>query len=64
MKLIKKKDKGFMKTFFLRNHLALLLKYQTQQVNFETSQPDSFPNSGLKLTRMDDLVDSIGLKTT
>jgi hypothetical protein len=64
MKLIKKKkDKGFMNCFFKKNYLALLLN-QTQHVNFKTSQPNSFPNSGLKLTCMGDPVDLMGLKAT
>ena len=53
-----------MNLFFLKkNHLALLLN-QTQQFNFKTSQPNSFPNSGLKLTCMGDLIDLMGLKPT
>jgi hypothetical protein len=59
----KKKDKGFMNFFKKKNYLALLLN-QTQHVNFKTSQPNSFPNSGLKLTCMGDPVDLMGLKAT
>jgi len=50
-----------MNLFLKRNYLALLLN-RTQQVNFETSQPNSFPNSGLKLTWMGDPVDLMSLK--
>jgi hypothetical protein len=52
-----------MNFFFKKNYLALLLN-QTQHVNFKTSQPNSFPNSGLKLTCMGDPVDLMGLKAT
>jgi hypothetical protein len=50
----KKRHKGFM-NFKKKNYLALLLN---QIIS------DSFPNSGLKLTHMGDLVDLMGLKAT